>query len=72
MCACVSVSTCTLSLFRFFFCCFFVFGGTRTDGYIYISGLGHVFIVTELACGGDLLAMLLSEREVRACRDHYI
>lgn len=29
------------------------------------AGLGHVFIVTELACGGDLLALLLSEGEVR-------
>lgn len=29
-----------------------------------VSGTGHVFIVTELACGGDLLALLLSEREV--------
>ncbi|CAM9666824.1 unnamed protein product, partial [Ascophyllum nodosum] len=28
------------------------------------GGLGHVFIVTELACGGDLLALLLSEGEV--------
>ncbi|CAN0193091.1 unnamed protein product, partial [Ectocarpus fasciculatus] len=27
-------------------------------------GTGHVFIVTELACGGDLLALLLSERQV--------
>lgn len=27
-------------------------------------GLSYVFIVTELACGGDLLALLLSEGEV--------
>eukprot|EP00903_Cladosiphon_okamuranus_P018790 g17286.t1 len=28
------------------------------------GGTGHVFIVTELACGGDLLALLLSDGEV--------
>ncbi|CAM9267780.1 unnamed protein product, partial [Ectocarpus sp. 12 AP-2014] len=28
------------------------------------GGTGHVFIVTELACGGDLLALLLSEKQV--------
>lgn len=28
------------------------------------SGPRHVFIVTELACGGDLLALLLAEEEV--------
>ena len=36
-----------------------------------ISGLRHVFIVTELACGGDLLAMLLSDKEVRAGASAY-
>lgn len=30
-------------------------------------GNSYVFIVTELACGGDLLALLLSEGEVRFC-----
>lgn len=50
--------TCTwvFSFIRISFLCLLVFC---------VPGTGHVFIVTELACGGDLLALLLSEREVR-------
>lgn len=74
LCLCVLVSVSTPIpvlplflplLFNCFLSCFVALEPTG------MSGLGHVFIVTELACGGDLLAMLLSDKEVRAGASEY-